>query len=68
MAIDVQRLELGDVVLVDLGEGSPEVEAKVIRPIDRSETSVRVSLRAEEGEEFVREWPLGEQVIVVRGP
>jgi hypothetical protein len=68
MAIDVQRLELGDVVLVDLGDGSGEVEAEVVLPIDRTETSVRVSLRADGGEELVREWLLGEQVTVVRGP
>ena len=68
MAVDVQRLELGDVVLVDLGDGLEEVEAEVVRPIDRTETTVRVSLRAEEREEFVKEWALGEQVTVVRGP
>ena len=44
MAVDVQRLELGDVVLVDPGDGSGEVEAKVMRPIDRTDTIVRVSL------------------------
>ena len=68
MAVDVQRLELGDVVLVDVGDGSGEVEAKVVRPIDRTEGMVRVSLRAEGREEFVKEWELGEQVTVVRGP
>jgi hypothetical protein len=68
MAIDVQRLELGDVVLVDLGDGAGDVEAEVARPIDRTETTVRVTLRAEGHEEFVREWLLGEQVTVVRGP
>ena len=68
MAIDVQRLELGDVVLVDLGDGSGEVEAKVVRPIDRAEGTVRVSLRAEARAEFVKEWKIGEQVTVVRGP
>ena len=68
MAVDVQRLELGDVVLVDLGDGSGEVEAEVMRPIDRTEGTVRVSLRAEGREEFLKEWKLGEQVTVVRGP
>ena len=68
MDIDVQRLEPEDVVLVDLGDGSGKVEAKVVRPIDRTEGTVRVSLRAEGREEFVKEWPLGEQVTVVRGP
>ncbi len=68
MAVDVQRLQLGDVVLVDPGDGSGEVEAKVMSPIDRTDTTVRVSLRVEGREDFVREWLLGEQVIVVRGP
>ena len=66
--IDVQRLELEDVVLVDLGDGSGEIEAKVVRPIDRTEGTVRVSLRAEGREDFVKEWKLGELVTVVRGP
>lgn len=68
MAMDVQRLQLGDVVLVDLGDGLGELDAKVVRPIDRPETTVRVSLRAEGREELMREWKLGEQVTVVRGP
>jgi hypothetical protein len=67
MEVDVQRLELGDVVLVDLGDVA-EVEARVVRPIERTETAVRVSLRAATGEAFDKEWPLGEQVTVVRGP
>ena len=42
MEHDVQRLELGDVVLVDLEDGAGEVEAKVARAIDRTDTTVRV--------------------------
>jgi len=68
MAVDVQRLELGDVVLIDLDDGSGEVEAKVTRPIERADGTVRVSLRAEGREELVKEWKLGDQVTVVRGP
>lgn len=68
MEYAVQRLEIGDVILIDLpGEGE-EVEARVVRPIDRTEATVRVLLRAEGREEFVKEWPLGEMVTVVRGP
>ena len=68
MAVDVQRLELGDVVLIDLGDGA-EVEAKVVRPIDRTDSTVRVRLRVEgRDDDVVTEWPLGEQVTVVRGP
>ncbi len=68
MSIDVQRLELGDVMLVDLDDNEGEVEAKVVGPIDRTETTVRTSLRVEGRDEFVKEWRLGEQVVVVRGP
>jgi hypothetical protein len=55
-------------VLIDLSEQGGEVEAKVIRPIDRGDTTVRVWLRVEGRNEFVKEWPLGEMVTVVRGP
>jgi hypothetical protein len=68
MDYDVQRLELGDVVLIDLDDHTGQVDAKVVRPIDRTDTTVRVSLRVDGREDFVREWRLGEQVTVVRGP
>ena len=70
MAIDLvaQRLEIGDVVLVSLPEQDEKVEATVIRDIDRTETTVRVMLRADGREDFVKEWSLGELVTVVRGP
>lgn len=68
MEYAVQRLEMGDVVLINLPEQEEEVEAKVVRPIDRTERTVRVLLRAEGRADFVREWPLGELVTVVRGP
>jgi hypothetical protein len=68
MEYAVQRLEIGDVVLVDLPGPGGEVEAKVVRPIDRTETTVRAFLRVAGGEEFVNEWSLGEMVTVVRGP
>ena len=64
----VQRLEMGDVVLIDLPGEEREVEAKVVRAIDRTDLTVRVSLRVEGHEEFVKEWPLDERVTVVRGP
>ena len=65
MAFDfvVQRLQIGDVILLD------GTEATVLRDIERTETSVRVMLRVEgSSEEMVREWPLDEMVTVVRGP
>jgi hypothetical protein len=68
MDYDVQRLELGDVVMIDPDDQTGPVEAKVVRPIERTDTTVRVSLRVDGGEEFVKEWRLGEQVTVVRGP
>jgi hypothetical protein len=70
MAIEfvVQRLEMGDVVLIDLPQQGGEVEATVVREIDRTDRTVLVSLRVEGREDFVKEWPLGEMVTVVRGP
>ena len=70
MAIELvaQRLELGDVVLIHVPGQGGEVEAKVVREIDRTDRSVLVSLRVEGREDFVKEWPLGELVTVVRGP
>ena len=70
MAIDVavQRLEIGDVILIDLPDLGPQVEAKVVRPIDRADETVRVTLRVAGREDFVQEWPVGELVTVVRGP
>jgi hypothetical protein len=65
MAFDfvVQRLEIGDVILLD------GTEATVTRDIERTETSVRVTLRIEgSDDDIVREWTLGEMVTVVRGP
>jgi hypothetical protein len=68
MDYDVQRLELGDVVLIDLDDHAGQVEGKVVREIDRTDTTVRVTLRVDGREDFVREWALGERVTVVRGP
>jgi hypothetical protein len=68
MDYEVQRLELGDVVLIDVDDQPGKVEAKVVRDIDRTDTTVRVTLRVDGREEFVREWRLGELVTVVRGP
>jgi hypothetical protein len=76
MAIDVevQRLQLMDVILVDLPEEDAEVEAKVVREIDRidqidpTQSTVRVTLRVDGREDFVKEYALGEIVTLVRGP
>jgi hypothetical protein len=68
MEFVAQRLEIGDVVLLDLPERGGEVEATVVRTIDRTDTTVRATMRVEGREDFVQEWPLGELVLVVRGP
>ena len=70
MAIEfeVQRLQIGDVILVELREHDGEVEATVVREIERTQTTVRATLRVEGYDDFVKEWPLDEMVTVVRGP
>ena len=67
MEFVAQRLVLGDVVLIDL-PGEKDVEAKVVRHIERTETAVRATLHIDGREDFIREWPLGELVTVVQGP
>ena len=70
MAIEfvAQRLEIGDVVVIGLPDEEGTVEATVAREIERTETAVRATLRVKGREDFVKEWPLGELVTVVRGP
>jgi hypothetical protein len=69
MEYDVQRLQMNDVVLIDLPEQVGVVEAKVMRDIDRTDTTVRVVPRVVGHEEdFLKEWRIGERVTVVRGP
>jgi hypothetical protein len=70
MAIEfeVQRLQIGDVILVDLPEHDGEVEARVVRDIERTESTVRITLRMEGRDDFLKEWAIGEMVTVVRGP
>ncbi len=70
MAIEfvVQRLEIGDVIRLRLPDQGEEVEATVVRQIERTDTSVRATLRMSGRDDFVQEWPLGEMVTVVRGP
>ena len=69
MEYEVQRLEMNDVILIDLPEQGGVVEAKVMRAIDRTDTTVRVVLRmVGHDEDVLKEWPIGERVTVVRGP
>jgi hypothetical protein len=72
--IDVQRLQLGDVILIDLPEQGTDIEAKVVREIEvtreleRTESTVRATLRVSGRDDFVKEWPLDEKVTLIRGP
>lgn len=66
--IEVQRLQLGDVIMANAPGRDAEVEARVLREIDRREDSVLVTLRAAGVDDFVKEWPLDAMVTVVRGP
>ena len=68
MAIEVpvQRLEIGDVVLIDLPGLERQVEATVVRDIDRTDTTVLVTLRVPGREDFAQEWRIGDMVTVVR--
>jgi hypothetical protein len=68
MEIEVQRLQMGDVILADLSDQGAQVEATVVRDIDRTEDAVRAVLRTEGRDDVVKEWALGETVTVVRGP
>ena len=70
MAIEVpaQRLEIGDVVVLHLPGEDATVEAKLVRDIERTSTNVRARVGVPEGEDFAREWALGELVTIVRGP
>ena len=66
--VEVQRLVIEDVVLLDLPDEGGKVEAKVVREIDRTPTSVIVTLCVAGRDDFVKEWPLDELVTLVRGP
>jgi hypothetical protein len=55
-------------VTSSLPEQGTEVEASVTREIDRTGQTVRVTLRVEEREDFIKEWPIGEMVTVDSGP
>ena len=66
--VEVQRLELGDVVLVHLPDQDAEVEAMVVRGIDRTESTVRATLRVPGRDDFIKEWALDDLITIVRGP
>jgi hypothetical protein len=73
--VDAQRLQLGDVILIDLADQDTQIEAKVVghtpevtRGIERSDGTVRATLRVPGRADFPMEWPLDTHVTVVRGP
>jgi hypothetical protein len=73
--VDAQRLQLGDVILIDLPGQETKIEAQVVghspevtREIERSDSTVRATLRVSGRDDFVMEWPLDTHVTVVRGP
>ena len=66
--VEVQRLQLGDVVLIDSPDDSAKVEAKVVRGVERTTGTVLATLRVEGRDDFVMEWPLDHLVTLVRGP
>ena len=66
--VEVQRLEIGDVVLTHLPDQGADVEATVVRAIDRTESTVRATLRVPGRDDFIKEWALGDLVTIVRGP
>ena len=55
----VQRLQIGDVILISAPGQDTDVEATVVRDIDRTDATVRATLRVTGRDEFVEEWPLG---------
>ena len=66
--VEVQRLQINDVILVDVPDQGTKVEAQVVREIDRTEDVVLATLRVVGQDDFVKEWPLDELVTLVRGP
>ena len=63
--VDAQRLQLGDVILIDLPGQETKIEAQVVghspevtREIERSESTVRATLRVPGRDDFVMESPL----------
>ena len=66
--VEVQRLEIGDVVRTRLPDQGADVEATVVRAIDRTESTVRATLRVPGRDDFIKEWALGDLITIVRGP
>ena len=73
--VDVQRLQLGDVISIDLPDQGTNVEAtvvghspEIVREVERSESTVRAKLHVSGQDDFMMEWPLDTRVTLIRGP
>jgi hypothetical protein len=73
--VNVEMLQLGDVILIDLPDQGRNIEAQVVgespevvRAIERSESTVRARLRVAGRDDSVMEWPLDTRVMLIRGP
>jgi hypothetical protein len=73
--VDVEMLQLGDVILIDLPDQGTNIEAQVVgespevvRKLERSESTVRARLRVSGRDDFVMVWPLDTRVTIIRGP
>jgi hypothetical protein len=73
--VDVEMLQLGDVILIDLPDQGANIEAKVVgespevvRKIEPGESTVRARLRVSGRDDFVMVWPLDTRVTLIRGP
>jgi hypothetical protein len=73
--VDVEMLQLGDVILIDLPEQGTNIEAQVVgespevvRELERSESTVRARLRVSGRDDLMMVWPLDTRVTLIRGP
>jgi hypothetical protein len=73
--VDVEMLQLGDVILIDLPGQGTNIEAQVVgespevvRELERSDSTVRARLHVPGRDDFVRVWPLDTRVTLIRGP
>jgi hypothetical protein len=73
--VDVEMLQLGDVILIDLPEQGANIEAQVVgespeivRELDRSDSTVRARLRVSGRDDLMMVWPLDTRVTLIRGP
>jgi len=73
--VDVEMLQLGDVILIDIPEQGANIEAQVVgespeivRELDRGDSTVRARLRVSGRDDLMMVWPLDTRVTLIRGP